>query len=124
MKKICKKRSIQESVSVLPKKSAKKELQIPDAPNPVPNTEHKNLLSENLQKPLNPQEQQATKTKDSRIPPVGSVIGKTYRGQQVEVKVLENGFEYKGKVYKSISRVAMTITKRQISGYVFFGLSK
>lgn len=124
MKKICKKRSIQESVSVLPEKSAKKELQIPDVQNSVPNTEHKNLPSENLQNPPNPQEQQATKTKDSRIPPVGSIISKTYRGQQVEVKVLENGFEYKGKVYKSISRVAMTITKRQISGYVFFGLSK
>ena len=46
------------------------------------------------------------------------------RVEEIEVKVLENGFEYKGKVHKSISRVAMTITKRQISGYVFFGLSK
>lgn len=124
MKKICKKRSIQESVSVLPEKSAKKELQIPDVQNSVPNTEHKNLPSENLPNPSNPQEQQATKPKDLRIPPTGSIISKTYRGQQVDVKVLENGFEYKGKVYKSISRVAMTITKRQISGYVFFGLSK
>ena len=124
MKKICKKRSIQESVSVLPEKSAKKELQIPDAQNSVPNTEYKNLPSENLPNPPNPQEQQATKPKDLRIPPEGSIIRKTYRGQQIEVKVLENGFEYKGKFYKSISRVAMTITKRQISGYVFFGLSK
>ena len=124
MKKICKKRSIQESVSVLPEKSAKKELQIPDVQNSVPNTEHKNLPSENLQNLPNSQKQQATKPKDLRIPPTGSIISKTYRGQQIEVKVLENGFEYKGKVHKSISRVAMTITKRQISGYVFFGLIK
>ena len=72
----------------------------------------------------NPQKQQPTKPKDPRIPPAGSIISKTYRGQQVEVKVLENGFEYEGKVFKSISRVAMTIVKRQISGYVFFGLIK
>ena len=124
MKKICKKRSIQESVSVLPEKSAKKELQIPDVQNSVPNTEHKNLPSENLQNLPNSQKQQATKPKDLRIPPTGSIISKTYRGQQIEVKVLENGFEYKGKFYKSISRVAMTITNRQISGYVFFGLIK
>lgn len=124
MKKICKKRSIQESVSVLPEKTAKKESQIPNAQNSVPNTEHKNLPSENLPNSSNPQEQQASKTKDSRIPPAGSIISKTYRGKQVEVKVLENGFEYKGKFYKSISRVAMTITNRQISGYVFFGLIK
>ena len=124
MKKICKKRSIQESVSVLPEKTAKKESQIPNAQNSVPNTEHKNLPSEHLPNPSNPQEQQASKPKDLRIPPEGSIISKTYRGQQIEVKVLENGFEYKGKVHKSISRVAMTITKRQISGYVFFGLIK
>ncbi len=61
---------------------------------------------------------------DRRLPAVGTVITKTYHGQSFEVKVLENGFEYQGKVYKSISRVAMDIVKRPISGYVFFGLTK
>lgn len=65
-----------------------------------------------------------TKERDSRLPTVGAVITKTYRGKIIEVKVLENGFEYQGKTYKSISRVAMNIVKRPISGYVFFGLSK
>ena len=62
--------------------------------------------------------------RDNRLPAPGSIITKTYRGKTIEVKVLENGFEYEGKVFKSISRVAMTIVKRQISGYVFFGLTK
>lgn len=62
--------------------------------------------------------------RDNRLPAPGSTITKTYRGKTIEVKVLENGFEYEGKVFKSISRVAMTIVKRQISGYVFFGLTK
>lgn len=62
--------------------------------------------------------------RDNRLPAPGSIITKTYRSQTIEVKVLENGFEYEGKVFKSISRVAMTIVKRQISGYVFFGLTK
>lgn len=65
-----------------------------------------------------------TKERDSRLPVVGTVITKTYHGQTFEVKVLENGFEYQGKNYKSISRVAMEIVKRPISGYVFFGLTK
>ena len=64
------------------------------------------------------------KERDSRLPVVGAVITKTYRGKRIEVKMLENGFEYEGKTYKSISRVAMNIVKRPISGYVFFGLSK
>ena len=64
------------------------------------------------------------KERDSRLPAVDTIITKTYHGQTFEVKVLENGFEYQGKIYKSISRVAMEIVKRPISGYVFFGLTK
>ena len=64
------------------------------------------------------------KERDGRLPAVGAVITKTYHGQTIEVKVLENAFEYEGKTNKSISRVAMEIVKRPISGYVFFGLSK
>ena len=60
----------------------------------------------------------------NRLPTQGSIITKTYRGKTIEIKVLENGFEYEGKVFKSISRVAMTIVKRPISGYAFFGLTK
>lgn len=66
----------------------------------------------------------APKERDSRLPAVGTVITKTYHRQTLEVKVLENGFEYQGKIYKSISRVAMEIVKRPISGYVFFRLTK
>ena len=64
------------------------------------------------------------KERDGRLPAVGTVITKTYRGKRIEVKMLENGFEYQGKIYKSISRVAMEIVKRPISGYVFLGLAK
>lgn len=67
---------------------------------------------------------QLQKARDSRLPAPGTVILKKYHGQVLEIKVLETGFEYQGKVYKSISRVAMEIVKRPISGYVFFGLVK
>lgn len=71
-----------------------------------------------------PLENLPIRPRDNRLPAPGSVITKTYRRKTIEVKVLDNGFEYEGKVFKSISRVAMTIVKRQISGYVFFGLTK
>ncbi len=66
----------------------------------------------------------STPKRDPRIPPAGTVLTKTYHGQTLEVKVLENGFEYQGKVYKSISHVAMEIVHHPISGYVLFGLTK
>lgn len=62
--------------------------------------------------------------RNHRLPALGSIITKTYRGKTIEVKGLENGFEYKGRVFKSISRVVITIVKRPISGYVFFELTK
>ena len=124
MKKINKKCSSKKSISLSAEEISNSPIENPEFETSIINIETQNPPTENLPNPSNLQEQQASKTKDSRIPPVGSVISKTYRGQQIEVKVLENGFEYKGKVYKSISRVAMSIVKRTVSGYFFFGLSK
>lgn len=124
MKKTNKKCSNKKSISASVEEISKPVIENHELKTLVSNIETQNISTENFQNLPKPLERQASKPKDSRIPPVGSVISKTYRGQHIEVKVLENGFEYKGKVYKSISRVAMTITKRQISGYVFFGLSK
>lgn len=92
-----------------PRKTTTK--QVPDIPAAVSvDTPVKNSIS--------------TPKRDPRIPPAGTVLTKTYHGQTLEVKVLENGFEYQGKVYKSISRVAMEIVHHPISGYIFFGLIK
>ena len=77
-----------------------------------------------ITQPENTVENLPVRSRDNRLPAPGSTLTKTYRGKTIEVKVLENGFEYEGKVFKSISRGAMTIVKRQISGYVFFGLTK
>ena len=83
------------------------------------------LRVESVVSPKTPSlEKLLNKVRDSRLPAPGSTIIKTYRGKIIEVKVLENGFEYEGKIFKSISCVAMSIVKRQISGYAFFGLNK
>ena len=59
---------------------------------------------------------------DSRIPAVGTVITRKYKGEDLKIKVLENGFEYKGQTFKSISALAVHIVGGPISGYVFFKL--
>lgn len=116
MKKTNKKCSSKKSISSSIEEISKPSIEILEFETSVSNTEVQNLP--------NPQDVQSNKPKDSRIPPIGSIITKTYHGQILEVKVLENGFEYQGKTYKSISRVAMEIVKRSISGYVFFRLTK
>jgi len=60
--------------------------------------------------------------RDPRLPAVGSTITRTFKGQDLEVKVLADGFEYEGETYKSLSGLARHIVGYQISGPVFFKL--
>ena len=60
--------------------------------------------------------------RDIRIPLPGSILEKKYKGHLVVVKVLEHGFEYNNKYFKTLSAVACAITGQHLSGYYFFGL--
>jgi hypothetical protein len=59
---------------------------------------------------------------DDRLPPPGSVITRTYKGEKLLVKVLDHGFEFEGQVYRSLSAVAKQITGSHCNGYQFFRL--
>lgn len=59
---------------------------------------------------------------ENRLPPPGSVITRDYKGQTLQVKVLPNGFEFEGAVYRSLSAVAKTITGSHCNGFLFFRL--
>jgi hypothetical protein len=60
---------------------------------------------------------------DDRLPPPGTLLARTYKCQTVQVKVLPNGFEYDGVVYRSLSAAAKAITGSHCNGYYFFGLA-
>lgn len=60
--------------------------------------------------------------RDVRLPIPGTIITKNYKGMKIEVKVLEKGFEYGGKVYKNLTAIADKITGAHWNGYYFFNL--
>jgi hypothetical protein len=62
------------------------------------------------------------KSRDNRLPVPGSVISKVYKGDIINVNVLDKGFEYDGKVYRTLSSVAGAITGQHWNGYLFFCL--
>ena len=62
--------------------------------------------------------------RDRRLPPVDQAIQRSYRGKQLVVTVRENGFEYNGRVYGSLSSVARQITGTRWNGFQFFGLTE
>lgn len=59
----------------------------------------------------------------SRIPLPGTLITRRYKGQMLHVKVLANGFEFEGELFKSLSAVAKRITGSHWNGYKFFNLT-
>jgi len=61
---------------------------------------------------------------DGRLPPVGAVITREYRGRNVQVKVVEGGFEFQGEVYRSLSAVAKAICGSHCNGFLFFNLRR
>lgn len=61
---------------------------------------------------------------DPRLPPPGSTLTRTYKGQRLQVRVLAGGFEHAGVVYPSLSAVAKAITGSHTNGFLFFGLTK
>ena len=85
-----------------------------------------NPLAQLMRKNKYRSEKRATENRkslrDVRLPLAGAVLEKKYKGREISVKVLEIGFEYNGKYYKSLSAVACAITGQHISGYHFFGL--
>ena len=63
-------------------------------------------------------------TRDPRLPKVGATITKTYKGQTINVRVRENGFEYEGCEFRSLSAIAKHVTRAIWNGFLFFSLGK
>lgn len=60
--------------------------------------------------------------RDARLPAPGTVLEREHDGKTVRVKVLEDGFEFRGKTYRSLSAVAREVTQTAWNGLLFFHL--
>ena len=59
---------------------------------------------------------------DRRLPLVGTVLIREYKKRRITVQVLDGGFQYEDRFYKSLSAIAREVTGTQWNGYLFFGL--
>lgn len=64
------------------------------------------------------------KLRDPRLPEPGSILHRIHKDVDHEVKVLDEGFEYQGRRYKSLSKIAKEITGMNWNGFLFFGLQR
>ncbi|MCZ2154746.1 MAG: DUF2924 domain-containing protein [Bryobacterales bacterium] len=61
---------------------------------------------------------------DVRLPLAGTLLVKDFKDSTIVVKVLDEGFEYDGRRFTSLSAIAQEITGTKWNGYRFFGLLK
>lgn len=54
----------------------------------------------------------------------GTRLVRKHNGKKHNVLVKADGFEYDGKTYKSLSKIANKITGKNWNGWVFFGIKK
>ena len=58
------------------------------------------------------------------LPPVGTRIIREYHQVEHSVVILNDGFEYNGMKFPTLSAIAKKITGKKISGRHFFGIDK
>ena len=62
--------------------------------------------------------------RDTRLPQAGTLLTREFKGSIHVVKVLGDGFEYDGRLYKSLSKIATEIAGTRWNGFTFFGLDR
>lgn len=60
--------------------------------------------------------------RDPRLPKPGGVLSRTFQGKEIKVQVLDAGFGYEGKTWRSLSAIAKAVTGTSWNGFLFFGL--
>lgn len=60
---------------------------------------------------------------DPRLPVPGTLLTREYKGRTLRVTVLDGGFEYAGRTYRSLSAIANQVTGSKWNGFAFFGLA-
>jgi hypothetical protein len=64
----------------------------------------------------------AKRARDPRIPAPGTVLEREHDGKKIRAKILDDGFEYRSKTYRSLSAIAREATNVSWNGLLFFRL--
>ena len=60
--------------------------------------------------------------RDPHLPVPGTRLIREWQNRRIEVTVLDKGFEYAGRTYRSLTAIATAITGTKWNGQMFFGL--
>jgi len=60
--------------------------------------------------------------RDPRLPKAGTVLTRTFGNKEIRVEVLDAGFKYDGRTWRSLSAIANEVSGTSWNGYLFFNL--
>jgi hypothetical protein len=60
----------------------------------------------------------------NRLPAVGTILTKEYKGRTIAVEVLKKGFRFNGQVFNSLSAIAREVTGSHWNGWQFFNFKR
>jgi hypothetical protein len=66
--------------------------------------------------------QSGQRRREIRLPGSGTTIRRTYKGREIAVRILDDGFEFDGRRYRSLTAIAKLVTGAHWNGLLFFGL--
>ena len=72
----------------------------------------------------NPSEEKILQKIDPHKPPIGAILVREHRGVEHRVRVVQDGFEYSGQTYRSLTAIATKIAGVKWNGPMFFGLRR
>lgn len=108
-------------VSVIARRLAESATEKSKTPKTAPPDDRTTTTSEESSQGI---ESTAPHLRDSRLPKIGSILERDYKGKVHKVTVLEDAFEYEGRKYGSLSALAKEITGAIWNGWVWWGLAK
>jgi hypothetical protein len=62
--------------------------------------------------------------RDTRLPAPGTILTRRVADRQIVVKVLDKGFEFESRQYRSLSAIAREVTGTRWNGLLFFALTE
>ena len=84
----------------------------------------KRTVTSDSDAPAAPPAEEEAVTRDPRLPPPGTVLTRAHGGVDHQVVVLEEGFEYQGQRFPTLSKIAKEITGTNWNGFLFFKLQR
>ena len=65
----------------------------------------------------------APRERDPRLPAAGTTIKREYKGKEIRVQVLEDGFRCDGKEYRPLSALATEVCGNSANGFLWLRLT-